>query len=177
MLFLTQNYSWLLYIPPHARTAMQVPTDSNTYLCVISQHWLATSTHSISVMFHPGMLRNLPQASALHSEHNPSPSVAHSILLMLPWFRYSTDSERNLVYAFVPVGASAMAVIPRNLEKEVPEATRKYHISIRMNCFMPSSYITTIHLGTDELGQKLGLFEWVLLNLPLTASDFIDLNH
>ncbi|KJA27921.1 hypothetical protein HYPSUDRAFT_34151 [Hypholoma sublateritium FD-334 SS-4] len=78
--------------------------------------------------------------------------------------QYSTDSEKNLVYAFVPVRASSMEVIPRNLEKEVPEA--KYHVSIRMNCFMPSSYITTIHLGTDELGQKLGLFEMGMIAAP-----------
>ena len=76
---------------------------------------------------------------------------------MLPCVRYAIDSERNLIYSFVPAGISSMTVIPRNLEMEVPEA--KYYVSIRMNCFMPSSYITTIHLGTNEKGQKLGMFE------------------
>lgn len=36
-----------------------------------------------------------------------------------------------------------------------------YHISVRMNCFIPSSYITTITRGDTIRGEEVGQFEYV----------------
>ena len=36
-----------------------------------------------------------------------------------------------------------------------------YHIFVRMNCFIPSSYITTLSRGDTEYGEEVGHFEYV----------------
>ncbi|KAA1471961.1 hypothetical protein DENSPDRAFT_838072 [Dentipellis sp. KUC8613] len=36
-----------------------------------------------------------------------------------------------------------------------------YHISVHMNCLMPSSYITIVRRGASESGQYVGEFEYV----------------
>jgi len=36
-----------------------------------------------------------------------------------------------------------------------------YHISVAMNCFIPSSHVTTIRRGASEYGDYVAEFEWV----------------
>lgn len=41
-----------------------------------------------------------------------------------------------------------------------------YHIAVRMNCFIPSSYITTVTRGDSEYGEEVGHFECVYMPMP-----------
>lgn len=49
-----------------------------------------------------------------------------------------------------------MVLIP---SPNAPDTRPKYHISVRMNCFIPSSYITTIRRGATQEGAMVGDFE------------------
>ncbi|KDR67609.1 hypothetical protein GALMADRAFT_231797 [Galerina marginata CBS 339.88] len=73
----------------------------------------------------------------------------------------SKNPTDSTLYSFSPVGTSAMAVIPHS-ENPLP----KYHVSVRINCFMPTSSITEIYLGGDESGQKVGAFEMGVIAAP-----------
>lgn len=39
----------------------------------------------------------------------------------------------------------------------------KYYITVSLNCFMPSSHITTLYRGADENAPRVCDFEWVHL--------------
>ncbi|KAI0338049.1 hypothetical protein BDW22DRAFT_826830 [Trametopsis cervina] len=58
-------------------------------------------------------------------------------------------------YVFVPVEHSFNAMLVQSQDAVIP----LYHIFVRMNCFIPSSYITTIHRGDTEFGEEVGHFE------------------
>ncbi|KAF8966221.1 hypothetical protein BDZ97DRAFT_1917621 [Flammula alnicola] len=82
-------------------------------------------------------------ATPAHGEHPPQYA--------------SQNPSSNAVYSFSPVGISSMLLVPRKSPDKDTQA--QYCISVRMNCFMPSSYITTIYLGADESGTPVGSFE------------------
>ena len=41
-------------------------------------------------------------------------------------------------------------------------AIPSYHVVIRMNCFIPSSYVTVVTRGDTVEGEEVGQFEYVL---------------
>ncbi|KII93161.1 hypothetical protein PLICRDRAFT_170944 [Plicaturopsis crispa FD-325 SS-3] len=62
-----------------------------------------------------------------------------------------------LTYQFSPLaGTNSMILVP---PATVADTRPKYHISVSMNCFIPSSYITTIRRGGTENGEEVGDFE------------------
>lgn len=44
---------------------------------------------------------------------------------------------------------------------DVQDTRPLYHISVSMNCFIPSSYITTLRRGANEYGDLVAEFEYV----------------
>ncbi|KAF8878865.1 hypothetical protein BD779DRAFT_1174828 [Infundibulicybe gibba] len=60
-------------------------------------------------------------------------------------------------YAFVPVSLNAMILIP---PPDAPDTRPVYHISTGHNCFIPSSYITTIRRGGPSLTSLWGILRW-----------------
>ncbi|KDQ56978.1 hypothetical protein JAAARDRAFT_131057 [Jaapia argillacea MUCL 33604] len=60
-----------------------------------------------------------------------------------------------MTYLFLPLGFNSMVLVPDVDEPQGPE----YHISISMNCFNPSSFITTLREGCNEDGRYVGDFE------------------
>ncbi|KIM44807.1 hypothetical protein M413DRAFT_442772 [Hebeloma cylindrosporum] len=76
-----------------------------------------------------------------------------------------TEGEKatqNTIYSFLPVGVSSMILIPHDSKDVVAE----YYISVRMNCFMPSSYNTTVYRGADDLSPPVGAFEMGMVAAP-----------
>ncbi|KAL0959275.1 hypothetical protein HGRIS_014546 [Hohenbuehelia grisea] len=59
-------------------------------------------------------------------------------------------------YTFSPTGANTMILVPPEVE---PDSRPKYHISVSMDCFIPSLYITTIRRGGTEDGEVVGDFQ------------------
>ena len=71
-------------------------------------------------------------------------------------YRASLDSARTgpVTYTFTPVEGTSNAMSVRVQTALLP----LYHIAVRLNCFIPSSYITVITRG-DEFGEEVGQFE------------------
>lgn len=64
-----------------------------------------------------------------------------------------------LTYQFSPLaGTNSMILVP---PATAADTRPKYHISVSMNCFIPSSYITSIRRGGTENGEEVGDFEYV----------------
>ena len=62
-----------------------------------------------------------------------------------------------MTYTFSHVETSYNAMSLRSQTAVIP----LYHVAVRLNCFIPSSYITIISRG-DEYGEEVGSFECVL---------------
>ncbi|KAI0765760.1 hypothetical protein BC629DRAFT_1540206 [Irpex lacteus] len=60
-----------------------------------------------------------------------------------------------VTYVFLPVEHSFNAMVLQTQDAVIP----LYHIFVRMNCFIPSSYITTVSRGDTEFGEQVGHFE------------------
>ncbi|KAI0090099.1 hypothetical protein BDY19DRAFT_992336 [Irpex rosettiformis] len=60
-----------------------------------------------------------------------------------------------VIYLFLPVEHAFNAMIVQSQDATIP----LYHIFVRMNCFIPSSYITTVSRGDTEFGEEVGHFE------------------
>lgn len=60
-----------------------------------------------------------------------------------------------ITYLFAPVEHSFNAMVLQSQNAMLP----LYHIFVRMNCFIPSSFITTVHRGDTEYGEEVGHFE------------------
>jgi len=84
-----------------------------------------------------------------------------------PGYNASRDPTVPVTYSFSRVSSSAMILIP---PEDFPDSRPRYHISVNLNCFMPSSYITTIHRGATENGQFVGDFEMGISKIPATVS-------
>ncbi|KAK0465590.1 uncharacterized protein EV420DRAFT_968344 [Desarmillaria tabescens] len=73
-----------------------------------------------------------------------------------PGYVIARTPTTNIVYSFSHIGDNAMILIP---PYDAPDTRPKYHISVRLNCFIPSSYITTIRRGATQEGAIVGDFE------------------
>ncbi|KAK0208771.1 hypothetical protein DFS33DRAFT_472994 [Desarmillaria ectypa] len=73
-----------------------------------------------------------------------------------PGYVVAGTPTTNIVYSFSHIGDNAMILIPPH---DAPDTRPKYHISVRLNCFIPSSYITTIRRGATQEGAMVGDFE------------------
>jgi len=88
------------------------------------------------------------------------PSIQYGIPAATPPV-YSTANKPTgpITYTFSPLPSNAMLLVPpENMSNLLPP----YHISISMNCFTPSSYITTIRRGPKENSEVVVYFEIVL---------------
>lgn len=65
-----------------------------------------------------------------------------------------------MLYSFVPHSFDSMLLIPSISDPSArdPNVRSLYHISIRMNCFLPSSLLTIIRRG-NEHGEIISDFE------------------
>ena len=90
------------------------------------------------------MLRKRSLTSVLSYEDNTSPHVV-----------------RPVIYVFAPVLHSFNSMVVRSQTASIP----LYHIAVRMNCFIPSSYITVITRGDTVEGEEVGQFEYVVSEL------------
>lgn len=62
----------------------------------------------------------------------------------------------NLTYTFSSLSYNSMLLLP---PPDAPDTRPQYHISVHMNCFIPTSYITVVRKGATENGQCVGEFE------------------
>ncbi|KAL6302443.1 hypothetical protein BKA93DRAFT_393865 [Sparassis latifolia] len=59
-----------------------------------------------------------------------------------------------VVYTFAQNSFNSMM-----LSADPQQSPLCYHVSVQMNCFIPSSYITTVRRGNSEDGEMVGSFE------------------
>ncbi|PSS37471.1 hypothetical protein PHLCEN_2v678 [Hermanssonia centrifuga] len=92
--------------------------------------------------------------SALHEPTSPSVSGTSE---RLPGFQDSSTSARTdpVIYMFAHADQSYNGMLLQSQRAMIP----LYHISVRLNCFVPSSYITIINRGDSEHGEEVGQFE------------------
>ncbi|GJE85406.1 hypothetical protein PsYK624_014850 [Phanerochaete sordida] len=83
-----------------------------------------------------------------------SGQVSHDAL---PSYEDNTSPHvvRPVIYVFAPVLHSFNSMVVRSQTASIP----LYHIAVRMNCFIPSSYITVITRGDTVEGEEVGQFE------------------
>ncbi|KAL1739727.1 hypothetical protein HDZ31DRAFT_68647 [Schizophyllum fasciatum] len=71
-----------------------------------------------------------------------------------------------ITYVFTPSGANAMLLLP---PADSADTRPLYHISVAMNVFVPTSFITTIRRGGTEEGPIVGDFEMGISNKASTV--------
>lgn len=69
---------------------------------------------------------------------------------------------RQTTYTFSPQSFNSMLLLP---PPEAQNTRPIYHISVAMNCFIPSSYVTTLRRGASEYGDCVAEFEYVSILL------------
>lgn len=90
----------------------------------------------------PSQIPTSPVSS--YSGPRPTPSVA-------------SRSRESHTFKFEPTGFNTMKLIPAfNYEDQ---SIPRYHVSVAMNCFNPSSFITTITRGETGYGDFVAEFE------------------
>jgi len=67
----------------------------------------------------------------------------------------NTSRSGPITYIFAPVEHSFNSMVVQSQNAMIP----LYYIFVRMNCFIPSSHITTIRRGDTEYGEEVGHFE------------------
>ncbi|THV07534.1 hypothetical protein K435DRAFT_847954 [Dendrothele bispora CBS 962.96] len=68
---------------------------------------------------------------------------------------YNGPPKGNVTYTFTPLPHNSMRLAP---EPPIPGAQSPYHISVNLNCFTPSSYITSVRKNNQD-GDLVGDFE------------------
>lgn len=71
-----------------------------------------------------------------------------------------------MVFVFAPVLHSFNSMVLRSHTATIPV----YLVTVRMNCFIPSSYITVVTRGDSVLGEEVGHFEYVIAVIQLLRS-------
>ncbi|KAK0233643.1 hypothetical protein IW262DRAFT_1331664 [Armillaria fumosa] len=105
-------------------------------------------------LYDPYAPRNITTSSS--SSQRSQPSHSPEPFGRPPDYVIAGTPTTNIVYSFSDIGDNAMILIP---SPNAPDTRPKYHISVRMNCFIPSSYITTIRRGATQEGAIVGDFE------------------
>ncbi|KAI0078595.1 hypothetical protein K474DRAFT_1706324 [Panus rudis PR-1116 ss-1] len=90
--------------------------------------------------------------SAVPSSSRLSPNPRENTSATLRELR-NTAAQGAINYTFVQSSYNSMLLAYE------PASLPLYHISVHMNCFVPSSYITKIHEGDSETGTLIGQFE------------------
>lgn len=72
-----------------------------------------------------------------------------------PRYRSTSRPSAPITYTFTPLPSNSMLLAP---PPDVKESQRPYHISVSMNCFTPSSYITIVRKSSWD-GELVGDFE------------------
>nr|GAT59002.1 predicted protein [Mycena chlorophos] len=85
---------------------------------------------------------------------SPLPSPNGSILL--PRYSQSRRPSANIRYTFKPLPSNCMLLAPPDVP--TPDCQKPYHITVNMNCFTPTSYITSVRKQTWD-GEEVGDFE------------------
>ncbi|TFK39473.1 hypothetical protein BDQ12DRAFT_734834 [Crucibulum laeve] len=71
-----------------------------------------------------------------------------------------------VTYTFSPLSFNSMILVP---PADAPDTRPPYNIAVSMNCFIPSSFITTIRRGGTEYGDFVGDFEMGITSMPGTV--------
>ncbi|KAF9270610.1 hypothetical protein L218DRAFT_46677 [Marasmius fiardii PR-910] len=103
-----------------------------------------------------------PTRSGTQRSRSPVPPPAHPssqygnrTSLVPPVYSTAVKPSESVTYLFSPMPGNAMLLIP---PKNVSNARHPYYIGVGLNCFTPSSHITTIRkYGWD--GEFVGDFE------------------
>ncbi|PBK80499.1 hypothetical protein ARMGADRAFT_1171883 [Armillaria gallica] len=115
---------------------------SHQYLTTLSNHadnLVTTSTDDVQLM--PPM------------PENTVPSIEP------PLYNAVSRLTEPVTYSFRPHSLNTMVLVP-------PDLRPRYHISTGSNCFIPSSYITTIRRGGTEHDELVADFEMGASKLP-----------
>lgn len=96
----------------------------------------------------------------------------NQVILTAFSFRYTeaSTSTSPVVYTFSPLSFNSMIIAP---PPTAPDATPRYHISVSLNCFIPSSFITTIRRGSTEYGEYVGDFEYVANKINFSQNTYL----
>jgi len=73
-----------------------------------------------------------------------------------PAYVAARQPTKPVRYTFSPLTFNSMALVP---PEDCQDPRPPYHISVAMNCFLPSSFVTTISRGATEHGELVGDFE------------------
>ncbi|KAJ7161409.1 hypothetical protein C8R43DRAFT_992774 [Mycena crocata] len=90
------------------------------------------------------------------SDYGPSSPVSGP-----PRYRSLRRPSAPIAYTFTPAPSNSMILAPPT--DAIKDAQRPYHISVSLNCFTPSSYITVVRKNSWE-GELVGDFEIGALN-------------
>ncbi|KAK0481707.1 hypothetical protein IW261DRAFT_1094328 [Armillaria novae-zelandiae] len=116
-------------------------------------------------LYDPHGARNITTSSPSSQRSQPSRSLEP--FGRPPGYVIAGTPTTNMVYLFSNIGDNAMLLIPA---PNAPDTRPKYHISVGMNCFIPSSYITTIRRGATQEGPMVGDFEMGIADKTATLS-------
>ncbi|KAF9041414.1 hypothetical protein BJ165DRAFT_1530141 [Panaeolus papilionaceus] len=83
----------------------------------------------------------------------PSPSLPEE---SPPQYARARIPTKPVRYTFCQLSFNTMLLIP---PAESQDTRPQYHISVNMNCFVPTSFITTIHRGAIAYGRAVAAFE------------------
>ncbi|TFY70288.1 hypothetical protein EVG20_g2722 [Dentipellis fragilis] len=108
-----------------------------------------------------------PQAGSSSCQRAPAPpseseSVPNEVVMTWrppsPAQVPTSMSLTPATYLFSPASFNSMLLLPSS-SHDTTDTRPLYHISVHMNCLMPSSYITIVRRGASEAGQYVGEFE------------------
>ncbi|KAI4528300.1 hypothetical protein K523DRAFT_367866 [Schizophyllum commune Tattone D] len=101
-----------------------------------------------------------PATSVLVNLNEPAPSEDP------PAYVDARRPTEPITYVFTPSGANAMLLLPPS---QAADSRPLYHISVAMNVFVPTSFITTVRRGGTEEGPIVGDFEMGISNKASTV--------
>ncbi|KAK0213462.1 hypothetical protein DFS33DRAFT_1483145 [Desarmillaria ectypa] len=90
-----------------------------------------------------------------------APPLAEDTISSIQPTLYNVASRftERVTYLFRPLSPNTMVLVP-------PDLRPQYHISVGSNCFIPSSYITTVRRGGSENDEFVAEFEMGKSKLP-----------
>ncbi|KAF4610502.1 hypothetical protein D9613_006680 [Agrocybe pediades] len=96
--------------------------------------------------------RSLPSEN-LDQECEPDPFPFEKSPSSSSTFLPQSAPARNVIYSFMPTGLNTMALVPSRATGSPNLQEPQYKITVNMNCFIPSSYITQIHRDHQMISQ------------------------
>ncbi|KAA1471960.1 hypothetical protein DENSPDRAFT_929959 [Dentipellis sp. KUC8613] len=123
-----------------------------------------TRSHSRSVTPTPHVsldhsLQQSQQAASSNSHNEPGPPSQEVVLAWNPPSPApAASTPKSATYLFSPSSFNTMLLLP-SASNETADTRPLYHISVHLNCLMPSSFITIIRKGARDSGEYVGEFE------------------